>query len=53
MRDSSGKDARLADACAGENENGAVQRFDRALLLLVQSVEIGRMSRLMAAHEQP
>ena len=53
MRDPGGKDARLADARAGENENGTVERFDRAQLLFIQSIEIGRMSRLTAAHEQP
>ena len=51
MRDPRGKDTRLADAGAGQNENRPVERFDRAPLLFVQAVEI-RIG-LLAAHERP
>ena len=45
MRDAGGQDARLADAGAGENQDRPVQRLDRAPLLFVQAVEIGRIGR--------
>ena len=41
VRNARGQDAGFADACPGENENRPLQRFDRAPLLFVQSVEIG------------
>ena len=47
--DSGGQHAGFADACAGENEDRPVQRLDRALLLLVQAVEIGVAWRRMRA----
>ena len=43
MRDPGGQHARLADAGAGENEHRPVQRLDRALLLVIQSIEIRRI----------
>ncbi len=44
MRNSGGEDARLAHAGAGENENRPVQRFHRPPLLVVQPLEVGRIS---------
>jgi hypothetical protein len=52
VRNPGGEDPRLAHACAGENENRPVQRFDRATLLLVQPFEVGGLSILQTSGER-
>ena len=49
MRDAGGEYAGLAGAGTGQNQHGAVQRFDGAALLVVDAGQIGRGRALRGA----
>ena len=52
MRDASGEDAGFPHACASKNENGTVKRLDRPPLLVVQPLEVRRISIVRATDER-
>jgi prepilin-type N-terminal cleavage/methylation domain-containing protein len=52
MRDASGEDAGFPHACASKNENGTVKRLDRPPLLVVQPLEVRRISIVRTTDER-